>query len=451
MDEHAQKWISLAIRDHMNEMRDSRNCDDSGGGVPMITFCSICGDHATGKHYGAVSCDGCKGFFRRSVRNNNLYSCRFSRRCQVDVDKRNQCRYCRLRKCFKVGMKSAAVQNERDKISKCRAPKVEELEPNQGLSIECLRYSELKSRELSGNLDETNGFGSRNHKRATIVDLYESVKRQQTSVVAWAKSIPLFCSLNFSDQVSLVTSNVVFNVILGAVRRSVHLEDVLNFGNDCLFSNAENGSRKKGKEEKLEKLCSRITLELVKPLADAQLDWVEFACLRAITFFDPYAECLKEKTRVRRARCQIQMNLEDYISDNQYDFRGRFGELLLTLPSLKAISVQLKELFKDAGLYDVLSLERTIRMLLTDESVRIEPFSLPSSLTPERGTRNGNKRTQKTHKGKDKESRKMNVADDDSSATISSPNSPDLMDPTEVVEQITVKVEPDFDEFDSSS
>lgn len=39
--------------------------------------CSICGDRATGKHYGAASCDGCKGFFRRSVRKNHFYSCRW--------------------------------------------------------------------------------------------------------------------------------------------------------------------------------------------------------------------------------------------------------------------------------------------------------------------------------------------------------------------------------------
>ena len=49
-------------------------------------MCSICGDRATGKHYGAPSCDGCKGFFRRSVRKNKDYHCRFSRNCEVNKD-----------------------------------------------------------------------------------------------------------------------------------------------------------------------------------------------------------------------------------------------------------------------------------------------------------------------------------------------------------------------------
>ena len=110
--------------------------------------CAICGDRATGKHYGAASCDGCKGFFRRSVRKKHAYSCRFSRCCTVDKDKRNQCRFCRLRKCFKAGMKKDAVQNERDRISK-RTPTLEEtMQGHSGLSVKALLNAEVFSRQV---------------------------------------------------------------------------------------------------------------------------------------------------------------------------------------------------------------------------------------------------------------------------------------------------------------
>jgi len=66
--------------------------------------CLVCGDRASGKHYGVPSCDGCRGFFKRSVRRNMQYACKAEGRCVVDAARRNQCQACRFQKCLRVNM-----------------------------------------------------------------------------------------------------------------------------------------------------------------------------------------------------------------------------------------------------------------------------------------------------------------------------------------------------------
>jgi hypothetical protein len=78
-------------------------------------ICAICGDKASGKHYGVHSCEGCKGFFKRTVRKDLTYTCRDSKDCVIDKRQRNRCQYCRYQKCLTSGMKREAVQEERQK------------------------------------------------------------------------------------------------------------------------------------------------------------------------------------------------------------------------------------------------------------------------------------------------------------------------------------------------
>ena len=58
-----------------------------------------------GKHYGVYSCEGCKGFFKRTIRKDLTYSCRDNKDCTVDKRQRNRCQYCRYQKCLAMGMK----------------------------------------------------------------------------------------------------------------------------------------------------------------------------------------------------------------------------------------------------------------------------------------------------------------------------------------------------------
>ncbi|XP_055909571.1 ecdysone-induced protein 78C isoform X1 [Eupeodes corollae] len=91
--------------------------------------CKVCGDKASGYHYGVTSCEGCKGFFRRSIQKQIEYRCLRDGKCLVIRLNRNRCQYCRFKKCLSAGM-------SRDSVRYGRVPK--------------------RSRELNGTPDDQN-------------------------------------------------------------------------------------------------------------------------------------------------------------------------------------------------------------------------------------------------------------------------------------------------------
>ena len=103
---------------------------------PTEELCLVCGDRASGYHYNALACEGCKGFFRRSITKVSKYACKYGGECEIDMYMRRKCQACRLKKCYTVGMRAECVVPESQCQKKREAKKASQKRNNSGDSSE---------------------------------------------------------------------------------------------------------------------------------------------------------------------------------------------------------------------------------------------------------------------------------------------------------------------------
>uniref|UniRef100_A0A2P2I3Y1 Hepatocyte nuclear factor 4-gamma-like n=1 Tax=Hirondellea gigas TaxID=1518452 RepID=A0A2P2I3Y1_9CRUS len=313
--------------------------------------CMICGDRSTGKHYGAYSCDGCKGFFRRSIRKNHSYTCRFSRECKVTRDKRNQCRFCRLKKCVNAGMRKDAVQQERDHIKQPRTgADIVPTASDGDLTLATLIDAEnLCKREHSSTSGGEQQRRDSERRIASVTDVAQSVKQQLLALVDWAKAIPSFAALTIEDKIKLLKAHSGEHLLLGIALRSLNNDEYLLLGNDNLIPRHDNWTDESYKTlpnavaelsgSNIDWIASLVLDDVVKPLRKWRVDEKEFMLLKAIIFFYPQHPGLGDRAAIESIRLQAQLLLEDYIADRtDVDPRGRFGQMMLVLPDLQNIA-----------------------------------------------------------------------------------------------------------------
>ena len=137
----------------------------NGGGQagrrrPQEELCLVCGDRASGYHYNALACEGCKGFFRRSITKNSKHACKYGDACEIDMYMRRKCQACRLKKCYTVGMRAECVVAESQCQKKREAKKASQKrnnsgdsdsQPQMGMAMSPTLPGAQVKRELSGD------------------------------------------------------------------------------------------------------------------------------------------------------------------------------------------------------------------------------------------------------------------------------------------------------------
>ncbi|CAF0869719.1 unnamed protein product [Rotaria sordida] len=77
----------------------------------VTSECKVCGAPAKYSSYGAVACDACKTFFKRNGEHaQEVLKCDWDSHCEVNVNNRHVCSYCRLMKCFASGMQTGMIR-----------------------------------------------------------------------------------------------------------------------------------------------------------------------------------------------------------------------------------------------------------------------------------------------------------------------------------------------------
>ncbi|XP_037085000.1 photoreceptor-specific nuclear receptor-like [Pollicipes pollicipes] len=350
--------------------------------------CRVCGDKASGKHYGVPSCDGCRGFFKRSIRRcrqNLEYVCKESGRCVVDVARRNQCQACRFSKCLNVNMRREAVQHERAPRS-CvkRQPSLlppegttplllsgpafapfapypgpfpafrpfplvpppflgsyAEEEEVSSSQIDVVRVDDSPAPEQPTASAEEGRLAAGpclTADRRPSDELHPATSRPSEAAletaakllflaVRWAHTIPSFIQMSRLEQSALLEASWSELFVISAAQWPLVIDSPSELAAAC-------GPRL---QPELERQLAGL-IDIIQRFADLKVDHTEYACLRALVLFKPEVKSVRDPKYIEILQDQTHLMLYEYVFSQKMAAKARFGRLLLLLSSLRTVS-----------------------------------------------------------------------------------------------------------------
>ena len=324
---------------------------------PSEELCLVCGDRASGYHYNALACEGCKGFFRRSITKGSNYSCKYGDHCEIDMYMRRKCQECRLKKCYAVGMRPECVVPEAQCAIKRKAKEqtktsssdssasnggpdkkiktVTPLKPEEEELINRLVYYQDEFEQPSGedlkriekSIEEESDDDCSDPGPRSLRYITESTILTVQLIVEFSKRLPGFQSLCREDQVTLLkacSSEVM--MLRGARRYDVHTESIL-FANNKPYTR-ENYLEAELENDDLFKFC--------KLMSNMKVDNAEYALLTAIVIFSE-RHGLREPKKVEKIQEIYVEALQAYVNNRRSRENVMFAKLLSVLTELRSL------------------------------------------------------------------------------------------------------------------
>jgi len=327
---------------------------------PSEELCLVCGDRASGYHYNALACEGCKGFFRRSITKGSNYACKYGENCEIDMYMRRKCQDCRLKKCYAVGMRpecvvpeaQCAIKRKAKELTKTSNPDsistsvsgapekrqrvVNPLKPEEEELINRLVYFQEEFEQPSGEdlkrieksveeeSDDDCADPSANWRLRHIT---ETTILTVQLIVEFSKRLPGFQSLCREDQITLLkacSSEVM--MLRGARRYDVHSESIV-FANNKPYTR-ENYLEAELENDDLFKFC--------RTMSNMKVDNAEYALLTAIVIFSE-RHALKEPKKVEKIQEIYVEALQAYVNNRRSRQNVMFAKLLSVLTELRSL------------------------------------------------------------------------------------------------------------------
>jgi len=312
-------------------------------GKPLKTtpkrLCLVCGDVASGFHYGVASCEACKAFFKRTIQGNIEYTCPASNDCEITKRRRKSCQACRFAKCLKVGMLREGVRL--DRVRGGRQKYKRKIDSTTDVTYNSANSKRMRADKILNTLVQsepeklTAMTPSDDSGISQLMTLFDLVHRQLVCVIDWAKLIQGFEALELTDQMALLQSAWIEVLMITVVYRSMDVEGELKFAVN--FSVDADMAQELGMVELLQ-----AAEHLKRTMKQMSINNEEYVLLKAISLLNSGAKRASNHSGVTR----LQNSLKQALSTTERTTARGF-DLLMLLPDVRTISLKAVNFFNE--------------------------------------------------------------------------------------------------------